>query len=515
MNLIPISLVKLLNLGRITNCMVEDNKSSNKSKDDSKDTKDIGITVKKSDDFSEWYTQIILKSELVEYGPVSGCMIIRPYAYSIWESFQEFFNKEIKKLGVENAYFPMLIPENLFTKEKEHVEGFTPEVAWVTHGGDSLLPERLAIRPTSETIMYDSYKKWIRSWRDLPLRLNQWCNIVRWEFKHPVPFLRTREFLWQEGHTVFATKEEAEEEVLQILDIYEKVMEELYAVAVLKGVKSENEKFAGAVYTTSVETFFPNGKAIQIATSHLLGQNFSKAFDISFLNKDGEKDYVWQNSWGISTRSIGIMLGIHGDNKGVVMPPRVAPIQVVIVPIIFDDTKDKVLDKCSELKSELIKHNIRVFVDDSDYRPGWKFNKWELKGVPIRIEIGPKDLLSGKLKVAYRYNDTKEIIDNDVHHVTSHIVKKLDEIHDNMFENSKKMLKDAIVPCNTLDDMQRVVEDKKLVYIPFCNEKTCEEEIKEKTGAKSLNTSLKETHEELKCINCGKSAKLFYFGKSY
>jgi prolyl-tRNA synthetase family I len=477
--------------------MVED-KSVKNNKDDNKD---IGITVKKSEDFSEWYTQIILKSELIEYGPVSGCMIIRPYAYSIWESVQEFFNKEIKKLGVENAYFPMLIPENLFTKEKDHVEGFTPEVAWVTQGGDSVLPERLAIRPTSETIMYDSYKKWIRSWRDLPLRLNQWCNIVRWEFKHPVPFLRTREFLWQEGHTVFATKEEAEIEVLQILDLYAKVMEELYAVAALKGVKSENEKFAGAVYTVSVETFFPNGKAIQIATSHLLGQNFSRAFDISFLNKNGEKEYAWQNSWGISTRSIGIMLGIHGDDKGVVMPPRVAPIQVVIVPIIFEDTKDKVLDKCSELKAELIKHHIRVFIDDSDYRPGWKFNKWELKGVPIRIELG--------------YNDTKEIIDMDAHHVTAHVTKKLDEIHDKMLENSEKMLKEAIVPCNSIDDMQRIVEDKKLVFVPFCNEKTCEESIKEKTGAKSLNTSLTPTQEELKCINCGKPAKLFYFGKSY
>jgi prolyl-tRNA synthetase len=487
-------------------------KSQNKSNEE---VKNIGITVKKSDDFSEWYTQIILKSELVEYGPVSGCMILRPYSYAIWESVQEFFNKEIKVLGVQNAYFPMLIPENLFQKEQEHVEGFTPEVAWVTHGGDTLLPEKLAIRPTSETIMYDSYKKWIRSWRDLPLRLNQWCNIVRWEFKHPVPFLRTREFLWQEGHTAFATKAEAETEVLQILDIYAKVMEELYAVAVLKGVKSENEKFAGAVYTTSVETFFPNGKAIQIATSHLLGQNFSKAFDISFLNQNGEKDYAWQNSWGISTRSIGIMLGIHGDDKGVVMPPRVAPVQVVIVPIIFEDSKDKVLAKCDELQKELVKHNIRVFVDDSDYRPGWKFNKWELKGVPIRIELGPKDLVSEKLKIAYRYSDEKEIIDMSVHHVASHVVKKLDEIHNKMLDNSKKMLKEAIVPCNTIEDMQRIVEDKKLVFVPFCNDKSCEESIKEKTGAKSLNTSLNPTHEEHKCINCGKPAKLFYFGKSY
>lgn len=488
--------------------MVED-------KDTSADIKDIGITVKKSDDFSEWYTQMILKGELIEYGPVSGCMIIRPYAYSIWESIQEFFNAEIKKMGIQNAYFPMLIPESLFHKEKEHVEGFNPEVAWVTQAGDNLLPERLAIRPTSETIMYDSYKKWIRSWRDLPLRINQWCNIVRWEFSHPVPFLRTREFLWQEGHTAFATRIEAEKEVFEILDLYAKIYEELYAVAVLKGIKSDNEKFAGALFTSSVEILFPNGKAIQGATSHLLGQNFSKAFDISFLNQNGEKDYVWQNSWGISTRSIGIMLGIHGDDKGVVMPPRVAPIQVVIVPIIFDDTKDKVLAKCDEIKKELEKHNVRTTIDDSDYRPGWKFNKWELKGVPIRIELGPKDLSSKKLKIVYRYNDEKEMIDIDTHHVAAYVIKKLDEIQSKMLDNSKKILKDSIVPCNAIDDMKRIVEDKKIAYAPFCNDKDCEDFIKDKTGAKSLNMPLGQKDEGLKCINCGKPARLFYFGKSY
>jgi len=408
----------------------------------------------------------------------------------------------------------MLIPENLFHKEKEHVEGFNPEVAWVTHGGDTLLPERLAIRPTSETIMYDSYKKWIRSWRDLPLRLNQWCNIVRWEFKHPVPFLRTREFLWQEGHTVFATKEEAETEVFEILDLYARVMEDLYAIAVLKGVKSENEKFAGAVYTASIETAFPNGKAIQIATSHLLGQNFSKAFDISFLNKNGEKDYAWQNSWGISTRSIGIMLGIHGDDKGIVMPPRVAPIQVVIVPIIFDDSKDRVLKKCEDIKKELEKHSIRAMIDDSDYRPGWKFNKWEMKGVPLRIELGPKDLDSGKVKASYRYNSEKELISIEPHHVAGHIVKKLDEIQKSMLDNSRKMLHDSIVPCNSIDHMQKIIEEKKIAYIPFCNTPSCEDAIKDKTGAKSLNTATGQK-EEHKCVNCGKPAKLFYFGKSY
>lgn len=491
--------------------MVEDKDGT---QDRSNDAKDIGITVKKSDDFSEWYTQIIQKGELIEYGPVSGCMIIRPYAYAIWENTQRFFDAKIQKMGIQNAYFPMLIPESLFHKEKEHVEGFNPEVAWVTHGGDTLLPERLAIRPTSETIMYDSYKKWIRSWRDLPLRLNQWCNIVRWEFKHPVPFLRTREFLWQEGHTAFATREEAEKEVYEILDLYTEVFEGLYAVAVLKGIKSENEKFAGAVMTTSIETFFPNGKAIQCGTSHLLGQNFSKAFDISFLNKEGVKDYAWQNSWGISTRGLGIMFGVHGDDKGIVMPPRVAPIQVVIVPIIFDDTKDKVLQKCDELKKGLEKHSIRAVIDDSDYRPGWKFNKWELKGVPLRVEIGPKDIESGKMKISYRYDGTKEFIGIEPNHASEHISKKLDEIQKKMLENSRKMLHDAIVPCNAIDDMQRIVEDKKIAYVPFCDSPSCEDSIKDKTGAKSLNTMAGQKAEH-KCINCGKPARLFYFGKSY
>ena len=498
-----------------------DEKSKN-AKDSGKESiknddsqKDMGITVKKSEDFSEWYQQIILKAELIEYGPVSGCMIIRPYAYAIWESTQRFFDKEIQKMGIQNAYFPMLIPENLFHKEKEHVEGFNPEVAWVTHGGDTLLPERLAIRPTSETIMYDSYKKWIRSWRDLPLKLNQWCNIVRWEFKHPVPFLRTREFLWQEGHTVFATKEEAEKEVYEILDLYTEVFEQLYAVAVMKGVKSDNEKFAGAVMTTSIETFFPNGKAIQCGTSHLLGQNFSKAFDITFLDKNGNKEYAWQNSWGISTRGLGIMLGIHGDDKGVVMPPRVAPTQVIIIPIIFDDSKDKVLQKCSELKEELLKHNIRTIIDDSDYRPGWKFNKWEVKGVPIRIELGPKDLESKSMKMAVRYYGSKEMLTGDIHNIVIKIHKSLDDIQNQMLENSRKMLKEATVECNSVDDLMRIVEDKKIAFAPFCNTKECENEIKDKTGAKTLNTPLNLKDEKHECINCGKPAKLFYFGKSY
>ncbi|HYD03474.1 MAG TPA: proline--tRNA ligase [Alphaproteobacteria bacterium] len=494
--------------------------SSNDSKRDSKNVSesDLGITVKKGDDFSEWYQQIILKAELVDYGPVSGCMIIRPYAYSIWESVQEYFDSSIKKLGVKNAYFPLLIPENLLTKEKNHVEGFAPEVAWVTTGGNSPLPERLAIRPTSETIMYDSYSKWIRSWRDLPLRLNQWCNVVRWEFKHPVPFLRTREFLWQEGHTAFATREEAVAEVFEILDLYASVFEDRYAVAVLKGIKSNNEKFAGADFTSSVETLFPNGKAIQAATSHLLGQNFAKAFEISFLDKDGNRDYVWQNSWGLTTRSIGIMLGIHGDDKGIVMPPRVAPVQIVVVPILFEDTRALVLEKCEELRSELSKKNIRVQVDDSDYRPGWKFNHWEMKGVPIRLELGPKDLAAGNIKIVTRYDGNKEMHSLETHKLVDYLKKTLDDIHHKMLDSSRKNLNDSIVQCNDLDSLLRIVDDKKIALAPFCNVPSCEESIKEKSGAKTLNSPLGQKSSEesgLKCVMCMKPATLFHFGRSY
>ncbi len=479
------------------------------------DVKEIGITAKKSEDFSEWYTQVIIKAEMIEYGPVSGCMIIRPYGYAIWEKIQAYFDKAIKEMGVKNAYFPMLIPESLLTKEKEHVEGFSPEVAWVTMGGSTELPERLAIRPTSETIMYDSYKKWIRSWRDLPLRLNQWANIVRWEFKHPVPFLRTREFLWQEGHTVFATKKEAEDEVVEILDLYQKMHEELLGFPVLKGIKSDSEKFAGAVYTTSVETLFPNGKAIQVATSHLLGQKFSKAFDISFLDENGEKQYGWQNSWGFATRSIGIMLGIHGDDKGLVLPPRIAPIQVVIVPIIFDDTKDKVLARCKEIKKHFEDNNISVYLDNSDYKPGWKFNQWEMKGVPVRIEFGPKDLANEQCVVARRDNGKKEII--KLNTLTHKVKEVLEDIQNNLFYKAKEFLESSIIEVKDMDEFAKEIEKKKIVFAPFCDNAECEAIIKEKTGAKSLNSPLNQPEgQKLKCISCtAETNKKFYFGKSY
>ncbi|MGV8171066.1 MAG: proline--tRNA ligase [Candidatus Woesearchaeota archaeon] len=492
----------------------------NKSKDYAKELKDIGITVKKSDDFSEWYQQVIIKSEFTDYSAVSGCIIYRPESYLIWEKIVKLTDAKLKASGIKNSYFPILIPERLLIKESTHLEGFSPEVAWVTHAGDTELEEKLAIRPTSETIMYDSYNKWIRSWRDLPLRLAQWNNVIRWEFKHAVPILRSREFLWVEGHTAYATKEEAEAEGLEIIRIWEEVLKEYLAVAFFTGKKSKKETFAGAEYTISLENVLPNGKAIQGPDFHHDGQIFSKAYDIKFLNKNGEQEFVHQNTWAITIRQMGIMLGIHGDDKGIIVPPRVAPIQIVIVPILFDDSMDKVFAKCNELKEELSAHRYHEFqyevlVDNSDYRPGWKFNHWELKGIPLRIEIGPKDLEKGHVVMVRRDDGKKEFV--KFGQVVSKAKEILDDIQSRLYENSKKIMDSTIVQANTLDDTKRLVADKKIILAPYCDDGECEDYIKEVTGgAKVLNSPLKqEKNTGLKCINCGKPARLFYFGKSY
>lgn len=477
-------------------------------------TDDKGITVKKSDDFSEWYTQVIQKAELIEYTKVSGCMVFRPYSYAIWEKIQSFLDEKFKAIGVKNAYFPMFIPESLLNKEKEHVKGFSPEVAWVTHAGDSKLAERLAIRPTSETIIYDTYKKWIRSYQDLPLLINQWCNVVRWEFKHPVPFLRTREFLWQEGHTVHATKESADKEVKVILDIYVKAFEEMYAVPMFKGTKSKKEKFAGADYTDSVETFFPDGKAIQGATSHMLGQNFSKSFGIIFTDENEKKQYAWQNSWGFSTRSIGIMIGIHGDDKGLVLPPKVAPIQVVIVPILFEKTKKEVLKKSNEIKKAL--SSLSVELDDREaYSPGWKFNQWEMKGVPIRMEIGPKDVEKKQVIVVRR--DTGEKIFVKEKDLKKKVLEILDDIQKNLFDKAKKFISSKVVEVDKMVDFNKVIKAKKIAWAPWCGGVECEEWIKDKSGgAKSLNIPFDQKKPKKKCFQCGKNVEFYaYFAKSY
>ena len=348
---------------------------------ENKDTK--GIEVEK-DEFSEWFTQIMLKADLADYSSVSGMMVYRPRAYAIWESIVREVDKRFKKLGIKNAYFPLFIPEKTLSKEKEHIEGFSPEVAWVTHAGDTKLAERLAVRPTSETIMYESYSKWIRSWRDLPLKLNQWNNVVRWEFKHPIPFLRGREFLWNEGHTVYSNEKEAQAEEKDIIGIYKEVCEDFLALPSLIGRKSEKEKFAGAEYTVSMEFYMPNGKCTQGPDFHHDGQKFAKAYDIKFLNKDGKEEYAWQNTFAISTRMLGVLFAVHSDDKGLVLPPKITEEKIVVVPILFEDSKKKVLEKAREIEKSLKK--LGAFVDDrEEYKPGFKFNEWEMNGVPIRI----------------------------------------------------------------------------------------------------------------------------------
>jgi len=472
-----------------------------------------GITVKKSENFSEWYTQVLQKAEMMDYTDVSGSIVIRPPAYFVWEKIQEYFNEKIKKLGVQNAYFPLLIPESLLNKEKEHVAGFNPEVAWVTHAGNTKLSERLAIRPTSETIMYSSFAKWIRSYRDLPLKLNQWNNVVRWEFKHPVPFLRTREFLWQEGHSAFASDAEATKEVKDILDIYASVFEDLLAVPVLRGRKSDKEKFAGADYTLSVETFLPNEKAAQGATSHALGQNFSQAFEISFLNEKGKKDFVWQTSWGLSTRSIGIMIATHGDDHGLILPPKVAQTQIVIVPIIFEKEKKSVLKKALEIKNKL--KSFRVHLDDREwYAPGWKFHEWELKGIPIRLEIGPKDIQKKQVVLVRRDTGKKETVKLSV--LNKKIKSVLEDIQKNLYKKARKFLNEHISVAKDINGAKKLIDSGKIAKVNWCDADSCEEEIKAKTnGAKTLNIPEKEKAKG-KCFNCGKPAKVVvYIAKSY
>ncbi|XP_054836710.1 bifunctional glutamate/proline--tRNA ligase isoform X4 [Eublepharis macularius] len=499
----------------------------------------LGLEAKKEENLSDWYSQVITKSEMIEYYDVSGCYILRPWAYSVWEAIKEFFDTEIKKLGVENCYFPMFVSQGALEKEKTHIADFAPEVAWVTRSGKTELAEPIAVRPTSETVMYPAYAKWVQSHRDLPIKLNQWCNVVRWEFKHPQPFLRTREFLWQEGHTAFSTYEEAAEEVLQILDLYARVYEELLAIPVVKGRKTEKEKFAGGDYTTTVEAFISaSGRAIQGATSHHLGQNFSKMFEIVFEDPrtPGEKQFAFQNSWGLTTRTIGVMAMIHGDNMGLVLPPRVACVQVVIIPCgitnaLSEEDRDTLVTKCNEYQKLLHSANIRVRVDLRDnYSPGWKFNHWELKGVPIRLEVGPRDIKNCQFVAVRR--DTGEKLTFAENEVVDKLRHILEEIHNNLYNRALEDLKTHMVVANTMEEFQRELDSGKIVQIPFCGEIECEDWIKKTTardqdlepgapsmGAKSLCIPFKPLSSlqiGVECV-CGKKPAKFYtlFGRSY
>jgi prolyl-tRNA synthetase len=476
--------------------------------------KDIGITVKKKDDMSEWYNQVVLKAELAEFSDVKGCIVIRPNGYAIWESIQKFFDPIIKQHNVRNCYFPVFIPEHYFKKEAEHAKGFSPEVAWVTHAGDEKLDEKLAIRPTSETIIAVSFAKWLRSHRDLPIKVNQWCNVVRWETKATRPFLRSREFLWQEGHCIYETEEENVKEVLEMLHEYKKICEELLAIPVILGVKTQKEKFAGAKDTYTVEALMPDGRALQMGTSHNLGQGFMKAFNVKFLGKDEKYHTPYYSSWGISTRMIGGIIMTHGDDKGLVIPPRASQNKIVIVPIILGKNVEEILKKAKELKKEL-KEYAPILDDRSEYTPGWKFNEWEMKGIPLRLEIGPRDIDKAQVVLVRRDTNEKLTISfKDLKKTIDHII---DKMQTDLFIKAKKFLDENIVETTDWKEFMQAIKDKKMVKTIFCNEAECEDWIKDKTnGAVSRCIPLGSKKPKGNCVHCGKEAQVeIYFSKSY
>ena len=479
----------------------------------SKSKNQEGLSVKKEEDFSEWYNQVCLKAGLAEYSTVKGCMVIKPLGYSIWENIQKNFNKIIKSMGVRNAYFPLFIPESFFKKEATHAEGFTPEVAWLDKevtGGE----EKLAVRPTSETIMYDSYSRWIRSHRDLPLRINQWCNVVRWETKATRLFLRSREFLWQEGHCVYATADECVKETIEYAKRYKKFIEEFLGIPILIGAKTDKEKFSGAETTYSVEAIMPDSKALQAGTSHDLGNNFAKAFGIQFEDKDKKLKYPFQNSWGISTRLIGALVMTHADDKGLVIPPKIADEKIVVVPIRFEQDK-KVLVKSREIVKRLSKYNP-ILDERLEVTPGYKFNEWELKGVPVRIEIGPKDLEKKECILFFRDSLEKKVVKiKDLEKVVS---QELIFMQKRMFEKAKKVLESKLDTAESLEELNKKIKQGKIVLVPLENSKEVEDILKDKLeGVKTLNRPFKQPNLiNKKCIISGKSAAYWvYVGRSY
>ena len=478
--------------------------------------KEVGITASKNDDFSEWYTQVVIKAELADYAPVKGLIVLRPDGYSIWESIKESLDKKLKETGHRNGFLPVLIPESLLGKEKKHFEGFNPEVFWVTQSGDSEIGDRLALRPTSETLAYSLYSKWIKSWRDLPLKINFWNSALRAEITGTKPFLRTSEFLWQEGHTVHATQDEAENEVMEILNIYKKTIEEELAIPVITGKKSEKDKFVGAVYTTTLESLMPDGKALQMGTSHFLGQNFSKPFDVKYLDVNNVETYAWQASWGVSWRLIGGMIMVHGDSKGLVLPPKVSPIQVVIIPIYYSkEDRETMILEANKIKDSLASNNIRVELDDRDnLTPGFKFNDWELKGIPIRIEIGPKDIAKNQVVMARRYNQTKDDISLDK--VSETINLELENIQQQMFVNAKKILDERVVRVSEYQQFKEELKNGKMIDCSWCGNQTCEDKIKEETGAGLRVVPFDGTQKSETCIYCKNSGTTnALFAKGY
>ncbi|NLZ80588.1 MAG: proline--tRNA ligase [Clostridiales bacterium] len=476
-----------------------------------KEKKLVEAITSMEEDFSKWYTDVVRKAELIEYSSVKGCMILRPNGYGIWENIQKKLDARFKQTGVENVYMPMFIPESLLQKEKDHVEGFAPEVAWVTQGGGETLQERLCIRPTSETLFCDLYSKIIQSHRDLPKLYNQWCSVVRWE-KTTRPFLRTTEFLWQEGHTAHATREEAEERTIQMLNIYADFCEEILAIPMIMGRKTEKEKFAGADSTYTIEALMHDGKALQSGTTHNFGDGFAKAFGIQYSDKDNKLQYVHQTSWGVSTRMIGAIIMVHGDDSGLVLPPRIAPIQVMIVPIA--QHKEGVLDKAYELKDKLAS-DFKVKIDDSDKSTGWKFSEQEMRGIPTRIEIGPKDIEANQAVIVRR--DTREKIVVSLDEIHSKLAEILDTIQKEMLERARVHRDGHTTSAKTYEEFKDSVVNKPgFIKAMWCGDEACELKIKEDTTATARCMPFEQEHISDDCVCCGKPAKtMVYWGKAY
>ena len=476
------------------------------------DKKMVEAITSRDEDFAKWYTDIVKKAELVDYSGVKGCMVIRPYGYAIWENIQADLDRRFKETGHENVYMPMFIPESLLQKEKDHVEGFAPECAWVTIGGSEKLNERLCVRPTSETLFCEHYQKIINTYRDLPKLYNQWCSVVRWE-KTTRPFLTTSEFLWQEGHTMHETQQEAEEETLRMLNVYADFYKETLAIPAVIGRKTEKEKFAGAMATYTIEPMMHNGVALQGGTSHYFGDGFAKSFDIKFTGRDNKQHYPHQTSWGVSTRMIGAIIMVHGDDDGLVLPPKVAPVQVAIIPIA--QHKEGVLDKAFEL-ADVLKKNYRVKVDDSDHAPGWKFSQYEMKGVPLRVEIGPKDIEKGQCVVVRR--DTREKIFTPIENLPAQIEKSLQDIHDAMYEKALKNMQEKTYTARNYDEFIDIAKNKPgFIKAMWCGDSACEDKLKDVTGGvKSRCIPFEEEHIADTCVCCGKPAKhQVYWGKQY
>ncbi len=476
------------------------------------DKKLVEAITSMEEDFAQWYTDVVKKAELIDYTSVKGCMVIKPAGYAIWELLQRQLDDRFKETGVQNVYLPMFIPESLLQKEKDHVEGFAPEVAWVTHGGLQPLQERLCVRPTSETLFCDFYKNDVQSYRDLPKVYNQWCSVVRWE-KETRPFLRSREFLWQEGHTAHATAEEAEERTIQMLNLYASFCEEVLAIPVVKGRKTEKEKFAGAVATYTIESLMHDGKALQSGTSHNFGDGFAKAFGIQFADKDNTLKHVHQTSWGMTTRMIGAIIMVHGDNSGLVLPPKVAPIQLAIIPI--QQKKEGVLDKAYELSARLKNSGIRVKVDDTDKTPGFKFAEAEMRGYPLRLEIGPKDIEAGKCVLCRR--DTREKIEVSLDEVEAKVAELLETIHNDMLERARAHREEHTYVARDFAEFEKLFTEKTgFVKAMWCEDQACEDTIKEKLSVTSRCMPFEQEQLADTCVCCGKPAKkMVYWGKAY